>query len=65
MATFLFSHRVPRTPLSQVLAELDAPAREVRMAAWNAWFERLGDRLVQRGNPVNDTRTLSDAPSCC
>jgi hypothetical protein len=22
------------------------------MAAWNAWFERLGPNLVDRGNPV-------------
>ncbi len=58
MATFLFSYRVPRTPLAQVLAALDEPAREARMAAWNAWFEQLGDRLVQRGNPVNDAQTL-------
>ena len=58
MATFLFSYRVPRTPLAQVLAALDEPAREARMAAWNAWFERLGDRLVQRGDPVNDAQTL-------
>src|SRR5215472_3520334 len=21
-------------------------------AAWNAWFERMGDNLVDRGNPV-------------
>jgi hypothetical protein len=58
MATYLFSYRVPRTPLSQVLAELDEHERAARMAAWNAWFERLGDNLVQRGDPVNDARTL-------
>jgi YCII-related domain len=58
MATFLFSYRVPRTPLAQVLAELDESNRAARMAAWNAWFERLGDNLVQRGDPVNDARTL-------
>jgi hypothetical protein len=22
------------------------------MAAWNAWFDRLGDKLVDRGNPA-------------
>jgi hypothetical protein len=58
MAMFLFTYRVPRTPLSEVLAALDQPARDARMAAWNAWFERLGDRLLERGNPVNDARTL-------
>lgn len=58
MATFFFTYRVPRTPLSEVLAALDQPARAARMAAWNAWFERLGDSLLERGNPVNDARTL-------
>jgi hypothetical protein len=58
MATFLFSYRVPRTPLAQVLAELDESQRAARMAAWNAWFDHLGANLVQRGDPVNDARTL-------
>jgi hypothetical protein len=26
-------------------------------AAWNAWFERLGDSLLDRGNPVLDERS--------
>jgi hypothetical protein len=58
MATFLFTYRVPRKPLSETLAELDEAGRTARMAAWNAWFERMGESVVERGNPVNDARTV-------
>jgi hypothetical protein len=58
MATFLFTYRVPRKPLSEVLAELDEPARAARMAAWNRWFDSIGASVVERGNPVNDARTV-------
>lgn len=58
MATFLFTYRVPRKPLSETLAELDEAGRSARIAAWNAWFEQMGDAVVERGNPVNDARTI-------
>jgi hypothetical protein len=28
------------------------------VAAWNAWLESMGDNVVDRGNPVVETRTL-------
>lgn len=31
------------------------------MAAWNDWFDRLGDHLVDRGNPVFTRTTLGNA----
>ncbi len=31
----------------------DMPMEEVK-AAWMAWFEKLGDKLVDAGNPFND-----------
>ena len=31
----------------------DAPMEEVR-AAWMGWFEKLGDKVVDAGNPFND-----------
>jgi hypothetical protein len=30
------------------------------MAAWNAWFQRLGPNLVDRGNPVFDRTALGN-----
>ena len=61
MATFLFSYRVPRKPLSETLAELDEAGRTARIAAWNAWFESMGASVIERGNPVNDARTVGTA----
>lgn len=42
MPTYLVANRVPPgfTPSAE------------GFAAWNAWFERLGDHLVDRGNPA-------------
>lgn len=31
----------------------DLPMEEVK-AAWMAWFEKLGDKLIDGGNPFND-----------
>ena len=60
MSTFLFSYRVPRKPLQQQLAELDDAAREARLAAWVAWFDDIGDALVDQGNPVADVHTVGE-----
>jgi hypothetical protein len=61
MATFLFTYRVPRRPLSETLAELDEAGRTARMAAWNAWFDTMAESVIERGNPVNDARTVGTA----
>jgi hypothetical protein len=58
MATFLFTYRVARKPLSETLAELDEAGRTARMAAWNAWFDTMAESVIDRGNPVNDARTV-------
>jgi hypothetical protein len=51
MATFLLAYRAPRNYTG---GSADA------MAAWNAWFERLGANLVDRGNPVFKTSSLGN-----
>lgn len=58
MATFLFTYRVPRKPLTEVLAGMDESARADRMAAWNDWFGGMGASVLDQGQPVNDTRTV-------
>ena len=60
MATYLFSYRVPRTPLREALDQLDDAAREARLAAWVAWFEGMGPSLVARGNPVADALPVGE-----
>jgi hypothetical protein len=42
MAKFIFSYRIPE----------DYAGSADSMAAWMAWFEELGDRVVDRGAPV-------------
>lgn len=48
MSTFVFIYRAPEnyTPSDDAIAE------------WAAWFESMGDSVVDRGNRVVDTRTL-------
>ena len=48
MPRFVFSYR----PSKEYRPSEDA------MAAWAAWFEQLGDSVVDRGNPVFESRTL-------
>jgi YCII-related domain len=51
MTTFVFTYRMP---------ENYTPGRPDAMAAWNAWFERIADNVVSRGNPVLETATLGN-----
>jgi hypothetical protein len=50
MATFVIVNRAPTnyTPSADALV------------AFNAWFARLGANLVDRGNPVFESRTLGN-----
>jgi hypothetical protein len=51
MPTYLISNRPPQ----------DYQPSAEGAAAWNAWFDRLGDHLVDRGNPVFTPTTLGGA----
>jgi YCII-related domain len=53
MPTFVLTHRAPAHY---------APSAQ-SAAAWNAWFERLGSNLADRGNPVFARRSLGDCGS--
>lgn len=53
MATFVFTYRAP----TNYTPSPDA------MAAWNAWFEDLGNKVVDRGNRVVARSTLGSAPA--
>ena len=48
---FLLSYRAPKDATG---GSADA------IAAWNAWFERLGGNLVDRGNPVVAASSLGN-----
>ncbi|MCB1406602.1 MAG: hypothetical protein KDK01_10170 [Rhodobacteraceae bacterium] len=54
MARFLFAYHggaTPRTP----------EEGEKAMAAWGVWFGKIGDALVDPGNPVGQSHTVSSA----
>jgi hypothetical protein len=48
MSTFVFIYRAPKNYI---------PSDDA-IAQWNAWFESMGDSVVDRGNRVVDTHTL-------
>jgi hypothetical protein len=50
MPTYLITNRAPK----KYRGSADT------VAAWNAWFERLGANLVDRGNPVFARRMLGN-----
>lgn len=52
MAKFLFVYHGGATPGSP---EEGAKA----MAAWNAWFGKIGDAVIDPGNPVGQSHTVS------
>jgi YCII-related domain-containing protein len=51
MSTFVFIYRAPKnyTPSEDAIAQ------------WGAWFESMGDSVVDRGNRVVDRATLGGA----
>ena len=52
MDTYLLVHRHPHTYAGSPGAA----------AAWEAWFDKLGDALVDKGNPVLDDRGAVGQP---
>jgi hypothetical protein len=50
MSTFVFTYRAPK----------DHRGSAEAADAWSAWFERLGPRLKDRGNPVFEATTLGN-----
>jgi hypothetical protein len=61
MSTFLFTYRVPKQPLDEVLAELDEAGRAARADAWSGWLESMGASVVERGAPVLDARVVGNS----
>jgi hypothetical protein len=51
MSTFVFTYR---KPTNYTMGTGDG------MAAWSAWFESMGDRLVDLGKPVAAATTIGD-----
>ena len=51
MATFLFSYRMP--------ADYQ-PGRPGAIANWSAFFQGLGDHVVDAGKPVSETAEVGD-----
>ena len=52
MDTYLLVHRHPRNYSGSPGAA----------AAWEVWFDKLGDALVDKGNPVLDDRSAVGRP---
>lgn len=51
MPTFVFSYRMPTDY---------APGGPETIDAWKAWFESMGGRLSDRGNPVFESTELGN-----
>ncbi|NUH66853.1 hypothetical protein HTT03_16340 [Sulfitobacter sp. S0837] len=52
MPDFIFAYHGGKSPESQ-------EEGDKAMAAWGAWFEEMGDQIVNPGNPVGVSRTVS------
>jgi hypothetical protein len=63
MATYVFTYRVPKTPLREVLAQLDETARAERLSAWNEWFESMRANVIERGQPVAEAHDVGTCGS--
>jgi hypothetical protein len=63
MATYVFTYRVPKTPLREALAQLDETARAERLSAWNGWFESIGANVIERGQPVAEAHDVGTCGS--
>ncbi|HEY4867778.1 MAG TPA: hypothetical protein VIK45_19930 [Candidatus Dormibacteraeota bacterium] len=50
MKTYLVTNRAPR----------DFKASPEAFVAWNAWFDELGESLVERGNPTFATKEVGN-----
>jgi YCII-related domain len=49
MSTYVLTYRAPRDY---------QPGNRAEMAAWQTWFEQLGDALLDAGNPVFSRTTI-------
>ena len=58
MAKFLFSYRVPNVSLEERINQLGPSAVAEVVSRWNAWFESMGESVLDRGNRVIDSRAL-------
>jgi hypothetical protein len=63
MATYLFTYRVPMTPLREVLAQLDETMRAERLSAWNDWFDSMEASVIERGQPVANAHDIGNCGS--
>jgi hypothetical protein len=53
MPQFVFTYRAPK----------GYTANFEKADAWRAWFDSMGDQLVQLGNPIWDRGTIGDTAS--
>jgi hypothetical protein len=61
MPKFLFSLRVPKQlSFSDTVKKLEAGELAQRHERVRAWYESLGDNLVERSNPVSESTSLGD-----
>lgn len=51
MPTFVFSYRVPKGSV---------PGGTDNMAAWTAWFDRIGESVSDHGNPIFESTELGN-----
>ena len=52
MPDFIFAYHGGKSPASQ-------EEGDKAMAAWGAWFDEMGDQIVNPGNPVGMSKTVS------
>jgi|SRR5215831_12055843 len=60
MSAYVLCYRVPKTPLREALGQLDEAAQASRLAAWRGWFESMGERVVDRGQPIGDAHEVGN-----
>ncbi len=54
MPDFIFAYHGGKKPESQ-------EEGEKAMAAWGSWYESMGDQVVNPGNPVGMSKTVSNS----
>jgi hypothetical protein len=61
MAKYLLAYTTDRSVAStgQDMMGATPEEQQASLAAWNAWFAALGDKVVDPGNPTGPSATLS------